>query len=86
MTGEVFIIGIHSTPAGRFPDRPPKDLVRETYLGALADARIEPVAIGQISFGSTLLDFWGHANVKGQVWLLRLVTVELLPAGIAAAV
>jgi acetyl-CoA acyltransferase len=85
MIDDVFIIGIYSTPAGRFPDRGPKDLVRDAYVGALADARFDPGTIGHVWFSNMLLDFWGQPNVKGQVCLLPLVREGLLPAGVATS-
>jgi acetyl-CoA acetyltransferase len=85
MTDDVFILGIYSTPAGRFPDRSPKDLVRDAYVGVLADARIEPDAVGHVWFSNMVLDFWGQPNVKGQVCLLPLVKEKLLPAGVATS-
>jgi acetyl-CoA acetyltransferase len=83
MVEEVFILGIYSTPAGRFLERSPKDLVREAYLGALKDAGIDGRAIGYVWFSNMMLDFWGQPNVKGQVCLLPLLEDGLLPAGVA---
>jgi len=83
MIEDVFILGIYSTPAGRFPERSPKDLVREAYLGVLEDAGIDGSAIGHVWFSNMMLDFWGQPNVKGQVCLLPLVEEGLLPAGVA---
>jgi len=80
---DVYILGIYSTAAGRFPERSPKDLVREAYLGALKDAGIEGSAIGHAWFSNMMLDFWGQPNVKGQVCLLPLVEEGLLPHGVA---
>jgi acetyl-CoA acetyltransferase len=85
MIDDVFIIGVYSTPAGRFLDRGPKDLVRDAYVGALADARLDPGAIGHVWFSNMLLDFWGQPNVKGQVCLLPLAREGLLPAGVATS-
>jgi acetyl-CoA acetyltransferase len=82
---DVFIIGIHSTPAGRFFDQSPKDLVRSAYLGVLRDAQIDGSAIGHIWFSNMMLDFWGQPNVKGQVCFLPLVEEGLLPAGVATS-
>ena len=85
MIDDVFIIGIYSTPTGRFPERGPKDLVRDAYIGVLADARLDPGAIGHVWFSNMLLDFWGQPNLKGQVCLLPLVREKLLPAGVATS-
>lgn len=83
MIEDVFILGIYSTPAGRFFERSPKDLTREAYLGALKDAKIDGRDIGHVSFSNMMLDFWGQPNVKGQVCLLPLVEEGLLSAGVA---
>jgi hypothetical protein len=64
MIDDVFIIGVYSTAAGRFADRGPKDLVRDAYVGVLADARLDPGAIGHVWFSNMLLDFWGHWKRK----------------------
>jgi len=83
MVEDVFILGIYSTPAGRFLERSPKDLVRDAYLGALKDAGVDGRAIGHVWFSNMMLDFWGQPNVKGQVCLLPLLEDGLLPAGVA---
>lgn len=77
------IVGIYSTPAGRLFEKSPKALVRDAYLGALADARLDGGAIGHVWFSNMMLDFWGQPNVKGQVCLRPLVEEALLPAGVA---
>jgi acetyl-CoA acyltransferase len=82
MTDDVFIVGIYSTPVGRFAEMSPKDLVRAAYAGVLADARLDGCRIGHVWFSNMLLDFWGQPNVKGQVCLLPLVEDHLLPAGV----
>lgn len=83
MIEDVFILGIYSTPVGRFLERSPKDLVREACLGALKDANLDGRGIGHVSFSNMMLDFWGQPNVKGQVCLLPLMEEGLLPAGVA---
>lgn len=82
---DVFIVGAYSTQAGRFLERSPKDLIREAYLGVLADAHLDGDAIGHVWFSNMMLDFWGQPNVKGQVCLLPLVEEKLLPAGVATS-
>jgi acetyl-CoA acetyltransferase len=79
---DVFIVGIFSTPAGRFFEKSPKELVRTAYLGALQDAKIDGKAIGHIWFSNMMLDFWGQPNVKGQVCLMPLVEEGVLPVGV----
>jgi acetyl-CoA acyltransferase len=83
MIEDVYILGIYSTPAGRFLERSPKSLVRDAYLGALEDAGIDGGAIGHVWFSNMMLDFWGQPNVKGQVCLLPLLEEGLLPSGVA---
>ena len=68
---DVCIVGIYSTPVGRFFGKSPKELVREAYLGALQDARLDGSAIGHIWFSNMMLDFWGQPNVKGTIVTLR---------------
>jgi acetyl-CoA acetyltransferase len=80
---DVFIVGIYSTPVGRFFEKSPKELVREAYLRALKDAHLDGGAIGHIWFSNMMLDFWGQPNVKGQVCLMPLVEEGLLPVGVA---
>ena len=82
MASDVYIIGIFSTPAGRFPEKSPKNLVREAYLGALNDAQIDGVAVGHVWFSNMMLDFWGQPNVQGQVCMMPLIEEGLLPAGV----
>ena len=48
MTRDVYIAGIFSTPAGRFAEKSPKDLIRCAYLGALEDPCIDGAAIKAI--------------------------------------
>ncbi|MGB0035959.1 MAG: thiolase family protein [Candidatus Acidiferrales bacterium] len=83
MRDDAFILGIHSTPAGRFFEKSPKELVRAACVGALQDARIAGGAIGHMWFSNMMLDFWGQPNVRGQVCLLPLMQEGLLPAGVA---
>ncbi len=83
VTEDVFILGSYSTPAGRFPDKSPKDLVRDAFAGVLEDAGVDGGAIGHVWFSSMMLDFWGQPNVQGQVCLLPLVEEGLLQPGVA---
>lgn len=85
MNDDVFIVGIYSTPAGRFFDLSAKDLVRAAYIGALSDAQLDGGDIGHVWFSNMMLDFWGQPNVKGQVCLLPLFEDGLLPAGVAVS-
>jgi len=85
MHDDVFIVGIYSTPAGRFPELSPKDLARAACVGVLSDAQLDGKDIGHIWFSNMMLDFWGQPNVKGQVCLLPLFEEGLLPAGVATS-
>ena len=80
---DAYLVGIYSTPAGRFFETSPKELVRDAFLGALADARFDGGAIGHVWFSNMLRDFWGQPNVKGQVCLRPIVEEGVLPAGVA---
>ncbi|MBZ5598482.1 MAG: thiolase family protein [Acidobacteriia bacterium] len=80
---DVYIVGIYSTPTGKFFEKSPKELVRTAYLGALQDAGLDGSAIGHIWFSNMMLDFWGQPNVKGQVCLMPLVEEGVLPVGVA---
>ena len=80
---DVYIVGIYSTPAGKFFEKSPKELVRTAYLGALQDARLDGGGIGHIWFSNMMLDFWGQPNVKGQVCLMPLAEEGVLPVGVA---
>ncbi|MCX7171847.1 MAG: thiolase family protein [Proteobacteria bacterium] len=80
---DVFVIGIHGTPTGRFANKGLKQLVREAYLGVLADGKLETTAaIGGIWFSNLLMDYWGQPYVKGQVCCSELMREGQLPAGV----
>jgi len=79
---DVYIIGIYSTPAGKFYERSPKELVRDACLGVLKDSTLDGRDIGHIWFSNMMLDFWGQPNVKGQVCLMPLVEEGMLPVGV----
>ncbi len=82
MAADVYIIGIFSTPAGRFAEKSPKDLVRDANAGVLDDSGIDGGDIGHVWFSNMMMDFWGQPNVKGQVCLMPLIEEGLLPAGV----
>lgn len=77
---DVYVIGAYTTPFGRFHDRSYKDLTREAYLGAIADAAIEK---GQgIEFAYfTNCGMWvdNQACIRGQVCFTPLVNEGLFP-------
>jgi acetyl-CoA acetyltransferase len=77
---DVYIIGAFTTPFGRFHNRSYKDLTREAYLGAIADAGVEK---GEgIEFGYfTNCGMWvdNQACIRGQVCFTPLVREGLFP-------
>jgi acetyl-CoA acetyltransferase len=77
---DAFIIGSYSTAFGKFPDRSHKDLTREAYLGALADAGLENGnSIGMAWFGNCGMWTDGQGGIRGQVCLTPLVRQGLFP-------
>jgi acetyl-CoA acetyltransferase len=77
---DVYIIGAYSTAFGRFPDRSYKDLTRETYLGALADAGLangDAIEMAWFSNCGAWVD--GQACIRGQVMFTPLVQDKLFP-------
>lgn len=77
-----FILGVAATPVRRQPDRSFTDLVREAYLGALADAQLaDPDRIEGTWFANTLMDFWGQRGMRGQAVLGPLITEGCFPNG-----
>lgn len=80
---DVWIMGIDSTPVGRFPDKEHTTLVREACVGAMADAQLrDPGVIGGIWFGNVSMDYWGTPYTRGQYSLAPLVHDGLMPKGI----
>jgi acetyl-CoA acetyltransferase len=77
---DAFVIGSYSTAFGRFPERSLKDLTREAYLGALADARLADGGnIGMAWFGNCGMWTDGQGSIRGQVCLTPLVREGLFP-------
>ena len=76
----VFIIGAHTTPFGRWPDQSFKALTREAYMGVLADAGLvngDDIAVAW--FGSVLMHYWGLAGLRGNTCFVPLVRDGLFP-------
>ena len=81
---EAFILGAYSTAVGRFPEKGPKELTRDAYLGVLADARLDdPDVIESAWFGNLMMDYWGQPYVKGQLCMSPLMSEGLFPRGVA---
>ena len=76
-----YIIGTYSTAFKKWPDRSFKDLTREAYLGALADAGLSDGGDIEFAwFGNCGMGTFGQACVRGQVCLTPLVRDGLFPA------
>ncbi|GMV32079.1 MAG: lipid-transfer protein [Rhodanobacteraceae bacterium] len=77
---DVFILGIYATGVGRFAAKDPKALVREAYMGVVADAELrDPEVIGGAWVGNMMMDHWGQAYLKGQFCISPLVNEGLFP-------
>lgn len=77
MSGSVYVLGAYSTVFGRRPEDSPKDLTREAYLGAVADAGLSPERAAQVIsgawFGNCLMLHWGQDNLQGNICFIPLV-------------
>jgi acetyl-CoA acetyltransferase len=78
---DAFIIGIHSTPAGRLSESI-HDLAGAAITGALQDAGVEGDALGHIWFANAYMEYWGQRMCKGQVCTAPLVASKLIPASV----
>lgn len=79
----MYVLGIAATRVGRQPERSFGDLVREAYLGALADAGAERgEGLRQVWFSNLLMDYWGQSAGKGHAALTPLIRDGLLPPGV----
>lgn len=77
---DVWVIGVHSTAFGKAPEKSFKELARETYLGALADAGLENGDDIEFAwFGNCGMGSWGQPNIRGQVCFTPLVQEGLFP-------
>jgi acetyl-CoA acetyltransferase len=80
LTNNVYILGVHSTPFKRWPDKSFKQLTREAYLGALSDAGLDGcLPIEAAWFGNCLMHYWGQASARGNVCFIPLVREGLFP-------
>lgn len=74
MPESVYIIGTYSTAFRRWPDKGFKDLTREAYMGAVADARLpDPAVIEAAWFGNCIMHYWGQPLVRGNIAFIPLV-------------
>lgn len=77
---DVYLIGCYSTQFKKWPELTFKDLVREAYLGVLADAGLEngdDIEFGY--FGNCAMAEWGQGSIRGQVCFIPLVREGLFP-------
>lgn len=80
MNRDVYVLGVHTTAFGKKPDQTIKDLTREAYLGALADAQLESGSdIEAAWFGNCLMYYWGQALTRGNIAFIPLVREGLFP-------
>ena len=71
---DVYIIGIYSTPIGKYIDRGYRDLVRAAYVGALNDAGMENGEdIDVCYFSNYMADFHGQNMCRGNNFCIPLI-------------
>lgn len=76
----VYVLGVSCTPFGKQPERSFKDLTRQAYLEALADAGLDSgERIEQAWFGNCGMGTFGQRNIRGQVCFTPLVREGLFP-------
>ena len=77
---DVYIIGAYSTAFGKRPNDGFKELTREAYLGALADAEMgDGRDIGFAYFGNCAMHRVAQTSIRGQVCFTPLVREGLFP-------
>lgn len=76
---DVYVIGVHTTPFGKHPDKTYSDLVKWTVDGAVADAGIAKSDIQSVHFGNCT---WGYSadqhGIRGQI-VMRDAGIERVP-------
>lgn len=79
-TEHTYVVGAYTTAFGRRPEAGLKDLTREAYLGALADAGLaDGRDIEAACFGNCVMDLWGQTMIRGNVCFTPLVRESLFP-------
>ncbi|MEO1686446.1 MAG: thiolase family protein [Pseudomonadota bacterium] len=77
---DVYLIGAHSTKFGKRPGDDFRDLAREAYEGALADAGLETGEEIEFAwFGNCGMGTWGQACIRGQTVFTPLVREGRFP-------
>lgn len=80
MSSDVYILGSYCMPFQKWPDKHLKDLTREAYLGALADAQMDKGTDIQAAwFGNCFADYWKQPCIRGNVCFIPLVREGLFP-------
>jgi acetyl-CoA acetyltransferase len=77
---DVYVIGVSCTPFAKRPDTSFKELTREAYEAALADAGLDDGGpIGSAWFGNCGMGSFGQRNIRGQVCFTPLVREGRFP-------
>lgn len=77
---DVYIIGAYSTEFKKWPDSSFRDLVRESYLGAIKDAGMANGDEIQFAyFGNCAMHVFGQSSIRGQICFVPLVRAKLFP-------
>lgn len=77
---DVYVLGAYTSTFGRRPEAGFKNLTREAYLGALADAGLEDGRdIEAAWFGNCVMHYWGQPLTRGNVCFIPLVREGLFP-------
>jgi acetyl-CoA acetyltransferase len=80
LRSSAYITGASCTAFGKLPGKSFKDLTREAYGAALADAEFESgAAIEAAWFSNCGMHTWGQANIRGQVCFSPLVQSGRFP-------
>lgn len=77
---DVYLIGSASTVFAKHPERSHADLAEEAVRGALTDAGVEQADVDGVWFGNCALQYFGQANIRGQV-VLQPVLGDAIAAG-----
>ena len=76
---DVYIVGIHATPVGKYTDQTFHELTRSAYLGALTDAGMENGdEIGACYFSNYMADFIGQGMCRGNNFCIPLINDGLM--------
>lgn len=73
-----YVLGVHMTAFGRYPDRSHKDLVASAVRGTIEDSGLAGEQVQSMWFANCDLHQWGQPNIRGHVCLGPLFqTAEL---------